>query len=202
MKDIWNKRYAEKEYAYGTGPNNYFKQQLDKLCPGKLFLPAEGEGRNAVYAAKLGWQVLAVDMSEMGKEKAMKLAAENEVEIKYQIDDLENYQYPVNEYDAVGIIYAHFLSNTRKQVYRKIAGSLKIGGALILETFSKNQLGKSSGGPQNIDMLNSLDEIKADFDGFDFIEQVEVQIKLDEGGLHQGLAEVVRILARKIMHVD
>jgi len=197
MKDIWNKRYAEKEFVYGTGPNNYFKQEIDKLKPGKLFLPAEGEGRNAIYAAQLGWEVVAVDMSEMGKEKAMKLAAEKKVKIQYHIDDLETFQYPVNEYDAAGIIYAHFPAKTKSHVYQKVAGSLKIGGFVILETFNKNQLGKSSGGPQNIDMLNSLDEIKAAFEGFEFIEQAEVQVNLNEGGLHNGMAEVVRILAIK-----
>ena len=75
MKEFWEIRYAEKQYAYGENPNVYFKEQLDKLKPGKILLPAEGEGRNAVYAAKQGWEVMAFDLSSEGKNKAEKLAA-------------------------------------------------------------------------------------------------------------------------------
>jgi hypothetical protein len=197
MNDIWNTRYASKEYIYGSLPNEYFKQQIDKLTAGKLFLPAEGEGRNAVYAAKMGWKILAVDSSEVGKEKALKLASENKVEIQYDISDLVTYQYPINEYDVAGIVFAHFPSETRTLVYRAIADSLKKGGIIILETFSKKQLGKSSGGPQNPDMLNSAEELKSDFAGFEFIELYETQVELNEGLLHKGLAEVVRMLGVK-----
>lgn len=197
MENMWNTRYAPEEFIYGKFPNDYFKLQLDKLPVGKLFLPAEGEGRNAVYAAKNGWNTLAVDYSETGKEKALKLAFDNKVEILYDIADLVNYHYPANEYDVAGIIYAHFPASHRKNVYQKIAGTLKKGGIIILETFSKKQLGKSSGGPQNMDMLNSLDDLKSDFTGFEFMELTETQVELNEGQLHQGWAEVVRMLAIK-----
>jgi len=176
MSDIWNTRYTSKEYIYGSLPNEYFKLKFDKLPAGKLFLPAEGEGRNAVYAAKLGWKILAVDSSEVGKEKALKLASENKVDILYDISDFVSYQYPVNVYDAAGIIFALFPSETRTLVYKAIAGPIKKGGIIILETFSKKQFGKTSGEPQNLDMLNSIDELKSDFTGFDFIESTETQV--------------------------
>ncbi|MFN8256578.1 MAG: class I SAM-dependent methyltransferase [Bacteroidales bacterium] len=197
MKDQWNTRYKDEEFVYGKQPNEYFKKHLDNIPPGKLFLPAEGEGRNAIYAALKGWQVDAVDFSESGKEKAIKLAGENKVTINYQVSDLMEYQFPENEYDAVGIIYAHFHSAIRSKIYRKVANSLKTGGFLILETFSKKQLGKSSGGPQDSEMLNSAELIKADFKGFEIIQLTETKIILQEGGLHQGEAEVVRMLARR-----
>ena len=63
MKDFWNERYGAPEYAYGTEPNVFFKQELDGLKPGRLLLPAEGEGRNGVYAAEKGWSVSAYDWS-------------------------------------------------------------------------------------------------------------------------------------------
>lgn len=108
MENIWDIRYGKEEYFYGKEPNNYFKQEIGKLPPGKILLPGEGEGRNAVYAATLGWDVYAIDMSEAGRQKAFKLASEKGLNIRYEICNLQTYQYPVNEFDAVAIIFAHF----------------------------------------------------------------------------------------------
>tara|TARA_X000000950_G_scaffold260222_1_gene329392 strand:+ start:219 stop:527 length:309 start_codon:yes stop_codon:yes gene_type:complete len=85
MKEFWDARYAQETYVYGKEPNNYFKKTLNLLKPGKILLPAEGEGRNAVHAASLGWEVFAYDFSEFAYKKAMKLAREKEVSINYQI---------------------------------------------------------------------------------------------------------------------
>ena len=84
----WNDRYSNEEFAYGEEPNNYLKEQLEKLNPGTILFPAEGEGRNAVFAAKLGWEVWAFDISAEGKDKAMKLVATNNVAIDYQVRNL------------------------------------------------------------------------------------------------------------------
>lgn len=72
MKEFWNGKYSSKEYIYGTEPNEYFKSALEKYRPGTILLPGDGEGRNAVYAAKKGWQVTAFDFSNAAKEKAEK----------------------------------------------------------------------------------------------------------------------------------
>jgi len=104
----WNNRYKEDAYAFGTEPNLFFKQQLVKLHPGKILFPAEGEGRNAVHAAKLGWDVFAFDISEQGKQKALRLAAENNVHIDYQVGELPSLQYHPAQFDAVALVYAHF----------------------------------------------------------------------------------------------
>ena len=92
-KDFWNSRYSEKEFAYGTDPNEFFKEQIDKIIPGRAIFLGEGEGRNAVYAAKLGWQVDAVDFSSSAKDKALKLAKENNVKINYVVSDLNDYDF-------------------------------------------------------------------------------------------------------------
>ena len=114
MTNFWNERYSVKHYIYGTKPNQFFKEQIDKLKPGKLLLVGEGEGRNAVYAAKLGWQVNAVDSSSVAKEKALKLAKRNKVTIDYQAADILTSILPQFTYDAVGIIFL-ILMNTRKK---------------------------------------------------------------------------------------
>ncbi|MCU0373551.1 MAG: SAM-dependent methyltransferase, partial [Ignavibacteria bacterium] len=94
QKNFWNERYASPDFAYGTEPNDFFKREISKLVPGKLLLPGEGEGRNAVFAAIKGWDVTAVDFSEQAKIKALKLADENNVKINYLVSPLEDYHFP------------------------------------------------------------------------------------------------------------
>jgi 2-polyprenyl-3-methyl-5-hydroxy-6-metoxy-1,4-benzoquinol methylase len=89
MSEFWNERYALKEYVYGTEPNVFFKTQITKLSPGKILFPAEGEGRNAVHAARLGWDVYAFDSSNEAKKKSELLAKKQSVKINYRVNDLE-----------------------------------------------------------------------------------------------------------------
>jgi len=198
MIDFWNNRYAEEEYAYGIQPNTFFEDEIKKIPIGKLLLPAEGEGRNAVFAAKLGWAVHALDMSEKGKEKTLKLARENKVNIQYDVCALQEFQYAENEYNVLALIYAHFPPQLRSIIHQKLAKSLKTGGFLILEAFSKKQVENKSGGPPVQEMLYSIDEMKSDYKGFEFIEAIETQIELAEGKFHKGIADVIRIKAQKL----
>lgn len=191
MKDFWNDRYADAQFAYGTEPNTFFAEQINTLTPGKLLLPAEGEGRNAVYAASLGWEVHAFDYSKQGQEKALALAQKNGVDIHYHIMDFATFQCDDN-YDAIGLIYAHMPSELRKNVHHKLAASLNPNGRIILEAFHKNQLGRKSGGPKNEDMLYTKSDLKNDFASLniDYLEKEKVY--LDEGNFHYGEAVVVR----------
>jgi SAM-dependent methyltransferase len=197
MTDFWNNRYSVEEYAYGEEPNIYFKQKLDLLKPGKILLPAEGEGRNAVYAATKGWDVTAIDSSAEGKSKALSLGHRKSVDIKYIVSPLEEFSFPENAYDAVALIYGHFKSNLRKQIHSSILKSLKVGGYLIIEVFSKEQLEYSSGGPKDSDMLNSLDDIRSDFEQLKITELKETAIDLKEGQYHIGEAKVIRLFGTK-----
>ena len=104
----WNDRYNQKEYAYGERPNNYLKEQLEKLKAGTILFPAEGEGRNAVFAAKLGWSVSAFDISIEGRKKAIQLAELNDVTIDYKVGELGELNYGKDQFDAIALIYAHF----------------------------------------------------------------------------------------------
>ncbi|QQP51340.1 Uncharacterized protein FKW44_012666, partial [Caligus rogercresseyi] len=89
----WDSHFAQDEYVFGEEPNVYFKEELDKLEVGKILLPAEGEGRNGVYAAKKGWKVFAFDQSMKGKAKAEKLAQKHGVTLDYGIADLGTASY-------------------------------------------------------------------------------------------------------------
>ena len=116
---FWGERYAQEEFIYGTQPNEFFKAQLDKLDAGKLLLPAEGEGRNAVYAASQGWEVVAFDISEKGKDQASGLAKEKQVFVHYEISGVLEFQSDV-KFDAIGLCYAHFPANIRKQAHHHL----------------------------------------------------------------------------------
>ncbi|HEX2963240.1 MAG TPA: class I SAM-dependent methyltransferase [Ignavibacteriales bacterium] len=197
MLEKWNERFSEEGYAYGKEPNAFFREEIDKLKPGRLLLVAEGEGRNAVYAARQGWQVDCFDYSEAAKEKALKLAKENNTTINYTVQDLESFSPKEDYYDAAGIIYMHLPEELRAEVNRKIISSLKAGGKLILEVFEKDQIEKSSGGPKDTELLYSLEDIVNEFTDLDFQQLSKEVIELSEGKYHQGEAVVIRFTGTK-----
>src|SRR5690625_2094528 len=175
MTNKWDERYANTTYIYGQTPNEYLKQKLSNLTPGKMLFPADGEGRNSVYAAQLGWDTTSFDGSSEGKRKAKKLAAKHNLTIDYEVRDANDVQYPKNTFDGMSFIYAHFPENQRRAIHQKLAKSLKKGGVLILEGFSKShvknqQKNPQVGGPPIKAMLFDLEEVKQDFSGFEFIE--------------------------------
>jgi hypothetical protein len=197
--NFWDERYSSEEYVYGIEPNQFFKQVLDKIpIPGKLLLPGEGEGRNAVYAAKMGWHVDAFDQSSAGKLKALRLAKANNVIINYSNVDLAKFTPQKNFYDCAAIIFVHFNSEVRSLFHKNIIDSLLPGGKLILELFAKNQFGKTSGGPQDLEMLYTLNEIKNDFKELKTILIEEKNILLNEGDKHKGDASVIRYVGEKL----
>lgn len=194
--DFWDDRFGQEEFIYGTQPNMFFKEQLDKLQSGTLLLPAEGEGRNAVYAATKGWTVSAFDISEKGKEKAMLLAKQNHVSIDYKVEGVLDYKSN-SKFDAIGLCYVHFPVNIRKQANQDVLQFLKQGGVVIFEAFAKAQLKNNSGGPKNEAMLFSIEEIKDEFQQLEFEILKEETIQLSEGNYHKGEAEVIRFIGKK-----
>ena len=196
-KNNWDERFSAEEYVYGTLPNAFLKEQLTKLNPGKLLMPGEGEGRNAVYAAKMGWQVDAVDFSDKARLKALKLAKRENVNINYTISNLNDYKPEINHYDAVGIIFIHLDKPEVEKIFSTAKEALKKGGVIICEVFSKNQIGKTSGGPKDPELLYNADEIANIFKGLNAISLEECSVILDEGILHQGEASVIRYVGRK-----
>lgn len=197
MKEFWNERFGMDEYVYGTAPNAFLKEVLPDLDKGSILFPAEGEGRNAVYAAELGFDVDAFDFSESGKKKAEQLADTKGVKINYQIVDFDTFDPTVKQYDAVALIYAHPPVGKRTTYHQKAIAALKPGGTIILEAFTKAQLGHKSGGPQNEEMLFSLDELRSDFESLSDIEIFEMETTLDEGNFHKGEAHIIRLIGKK-----
>lgn len=196
MRNQWNQRYCEADYYYGTEPNSFFKSFVDQHKPGKLLLTGEGEGRNAVYAAAKNFQVHAIDLSKVAKEKALKLALSKNLSICYQVKDLRMIE-DIETYDYIVMIYNHFPPEFRTDILNRIQNALKPGGILVFEAFSKKQFFEKSGGPKNSDMLYSVEEIKKEFNQVSFICFEERREYLEEGKGHQGEAEIIRFTAKK-----
>lgn len=202
MKEFWNARYQESGYVYGTLPNQFFETEIRKIPVGKALFPAEGEGRNAVYAASLGWEVAAFDQSLAGKEKAILLAERREVTISYEVSSVEDFDLEKESVDALVLIFAHFPSHLRKAFHQKLSTFLKPGGILILEGFSKkhaafNSVNELAGGPKDPTMLFSSEELLHDFLGFSIELLEELEVNLEEGFYHVGKSAVIRLVAKK-----
>jgi 2-polyprenyl-3-methyl-5-hydroxy-6-metoxy-1,4-benzoquinol methylase len=198
----WDDRYSSEEFAYGEEPNNYLKVQLEKLHPGSILFPAEGEGRNAIFAAKSGWNVSAFDISEEGKNKAIRLAENNNVSIDYQVGELETLDFQKEQFDAIALIYAHFPAEIKSAIHKHLDKLLNKNGIIIFEAFSKKHLeylavNEKVGGPKDIESLFSIEEIKSDFPNYEIIELEEKEIELNEGLFHNGKGSVIRFVGRK-----
>ena len=182
---------------YGTEPNNFVKSKLLNLKKGKILFPAEGEGRNAVYASKLGFEVVAFDQSEKAKEKALVLAQNENVNLTYLVESFENIHFNDNEFDCIFLVFAHFAKEKRQEYHKKLLNFLKPGGSIILEGFAKEQIQYNTGGPKNVDMLFSENELREDFQLVEITEFSKQRIILNEGELHKGDAEVLRLMGIK-----
>lgn len=199
----WNERYKDVEFAYGKEPNQFFKERLSRFNPGKILMPADGEGRNGVFAATLGWNVTSFDVSIEGRNKAMELAKEHGVTVEYTVGDFEELDFEKEKFDAIALIYAHFPAEKKSNFHKKLSEYLKPGGLIMLEAFSKSHLefrkqDPRVGGPLDINVLYSKDEILRDFHNYEIILLEEEEVVLSEGKFHNGKSAVVRFVGRKI----
>lgn len=202
MNNFWNERYSSIEFAYGEEPNEYFKEQLSKLEPGRILLPGDGEGRNGICAAKQGWDVEAFDISSEGKKKADQLAEKYNLNINYQVGGLEDLEYEANSFDAIALIFTHFDTEVRAQYRKKFIELLKPGGVIITELFSTKHLEYNTknpkvGGPKKLDLLASMKQIRAEYPGIEIVELYQIEAIFNEGTFHVGKGDVVRFLGRK-----
>ncbi len=197
MNNIWNERFATEEYIYGKKPNDFLVSIIDKLPKGKILSIGEGEGRNAIYLAQLGYEVTALDGSAVGLEKAKRLAIEVGVTIQTIVADLSTYVFEENAYDGIVSFFCHLPSEIRKKVHQSVVKSLKVGGVYVLEGYAKEQINYNTGGPASLDLLYSLPELKQELSGLTFEIERENKREIQEGRMHSGTSYVVQILAKK-----
>jgi 2-polyprenyl-3-methyl-5-hydroxy-6-metoxy-1,4-benzoquinol methylase len=159
----WDDRYSKEEFAYGEEPNNFLREQLKKLKPGKILFPAEGEGRNAIFAAKNGWEVYAFDISSEGRSKAHRLAIKNNVEIKYEVGQLQSLNYKPESFDVIALIYAHFPAQIKSAYHKTLSEFLRKDGVIIFEAFSKSHIEFNSKILQITEIIPDLKTSKGKF---------------------------------------
>ncbi len=195
-KSFWNKRYASSNYIYGAEPNSFLTEHYNLLSDPVLSL-SEGEGRNAVFLASHGLEVISVDFSKVALEKAKKLAKIRGVKIKTKVADLATFEPEENIYGSIVSISAHLPNTIRNRLYPLIERALKPNGIIILEAYSENQLLRDTGGPKDADMLMTVDKLNREFPNLEAILLCEVEREINEGEGHTGMASVVQFIGRK-----
>ncbi|CAA6824606.1 MAG: Tellurite resistance protein TehB [uncultured Thiotrichaceae bacterium] len=194
---MWDKRYATDEYAYGTEPNDFLHENSGALPSGKVLCLAEGEGRNAVWLAQQGYDVTAVDSSEVGLQKAEKLAAAQGVSITTHHADLADYDMGSAQWDGIVSIFCHLPAPLRKSVHQRCVEGLRAGGVLLLEAYTPDQLNYNTGGPPAVDMLMDSELLENELNQLTFLKLEERVRDIHEGSFHHGAGAVVQLIAKK-----
>ncbi|MBU2645139.1 class I SAM-dependent methyltransferase [bacterium] len=194
---MWDERYDTDEYVYGIHPNKFLVSIADRIPVGKTLCLGEGEGRNAVYLASLGHDVLAVDSSAVGLKKARRLAQQQGVEIKTTVANLADLEIQPNSWDAIISIFCHLPESMRKELHQKVSAGLRSGGMYVLEAFTPEQLKYKTGGPLSADLLYNLSDLTEELSTLEYDHSLELERDVLEGMFHTGRAAVVQVIAFK-----
>lgn len=196
-RDFWNEKFANTEYAYGTEPNDFLVSAVTKLKRGATLSLAEGEGRNAVWLAQQGFTVSAIEQSEKGVGKTLRLALQRGVIVMAERGELETFHIQPNSWDLVVSIFAHTPQELRRKLHRQVVAGLKPGGVFVLEAYTPAQIANNTGGPKDASLMPTAELLRSELAGlvFDRIEEVEREVV--EGSLHTGTAHVVQVVAHR-----
>ncbi len=196
---LWNNRYSEPDYLFGTEPNAYLRKHEGLWQPGQRVLcVADGEGRNSVWLARQGLHVDAFDISDVGISKARALARDAGVSVHFAIGDCDQYVWPAGIYDGVAAIFVQFADPlVRKRLFANMVKCLKPGGILILQGYTPQQLAYKTGGPSQVSHLYTADMLREAFSEMDIIELHEYEDELTEGAQHRGRSALIGLVARK-----
>ena len=196
---MWNQRYSEPGFAYGTEPNDFLAANAERYLPpkGEILCLAEGEGRNAVFLARLGFRVTGVDSSAVGLDKAHKLAEQRSVGIQTVVADLGEFDLGVERWDGITSIWCHTPPDLRARLHRSVVAALRPGGVLLLEAYTPRQVEYKTGGPPTAELMMTLTAVQAELAGLDFLSAEEKVREVHEGRYHDGMSAVLQVIARK-----
>lgn len=194
---VWNGRYDVEHYVFGTEPNDFLRAGVEHLRPSRVLCLAEGEGRNAVFLAGRGFEVSAVDLSEVGVRKTLDLARSRDVTVQATAADLGSYELGVGRWDSIVSIFAHLPPSVRSAVHRRVVDALVPGGVLLLEAYTPAQIGRGTGGPPVPELTMTVDALRRELAGLEFDHAVEIEREVIEGAGHSGMASVVQVIARR-----
>lgn len=193
----WNERFAEAEHAYGTEPNDFLREWVGRVPAGKVLCLAEGQGRNAVYMAEQGYEVRAVDASDVGLTRARELAAERGVSIGTCHADLNDFVIEPGHWQGIVSVFCHLPADLRRRVHADVVNGLAPGGVLILEAYTPAQIALNTGGPRDASLCMQLDELREELDGLRILHALETEREIVEGKYHHGIGAVVQVVAVK-----
>jgi cyclopropane fatty-acyl-phospholipid synthase-like methyltransferase len=196
---FWQERFAGDEYRFGTEPNAFLKSQAHLLRQGERALAiADGEGRNGVFMAGCGLDVLSLDFSPLAQEKARKLAAARGVALQVEQADLTAWAWPPEAYDVVAGIFFQFATpDERARIFDGIKRTLKPGGLLLIQGYRPKQLDYRTGGPSQVENLYTRDMLDEAFGGFTSLHIREHDSEIWEGAGHGGLSALIDLVGRK-----
>lgn len=192
---MWDERYGAEAFAYGKNPNKFLEENFKHIPKGEVLSLAEGEGRNAVFLAKQGYTVTAVDASIVGLNKARKLAEENGVVVNFVHADLADFDLGENKWDGIVSIFCPLPSALRKQLYKKVEAALKQHGVFLLEAYTPAQLNNDTGGGKSADAMQTKETLSQELAGLKFKHLVELERDVKEGIYHTGVGAVVQAIA-------
>ncbi|MCB9395517.1 MAG: class I SAM-dependent methyltransferase [Acidimicrobiaceae bacterium] len=194
---MWNGRYDVEHYVFGTEPNDFLRAGVDRLRPSRVLCLAEGEGRNAVFLAGQGFEVSAVDLSEVGVRKTHDLAASRGVTVRATAADLGSFDLGDGQWDSIVSIFAHLPPSVRSVVHRRVVDALVPGGVLLLEAYTPAQIGRGTGGPPVPELTMTVEALRRELEGLEFEHAAELEREVIEGAGHSGMASVVQVIARR-----
>jgi SAM-dependent methyltransferase len=198
--NMWDERYSNNEYVYGTNPNEFLVSVVGDIPTGRALSLGDGEGRNGVFLAEQGFDVTAVDMSSVGLEKAESLARLHGVKVNTIVADLNHYVIEEGHWDLIVTIWLHVMPDLRQRIHSGIVDGLRPGGAVVLEAYTPKQLKYGTGGPPKRDMLFTPSMLREDFAvgaGLRIEVCQETEREVIEGCGHTGTGAVVQFLAYK-----
>jgi SAM-dependent methyltransferase len=195
---MWDERFSEQGYVYGTDPNDFLVSVAGQIPGGKVLCLAEGEGRNAVFLAGLGYEVTAVDQSIVGLEKAVALAHACGVSIETVNADLADYPIEATSWQGIVSIYCHLPPPVRAALHERCLRGLAPEGVFVLEGFTPRQLELGTGGPRSRELLMELEVLRQELPGLRLEIGREIEREVVEGKYHRGTAAVVQVLAVKM----
>lgn len=192
---MWDERYSGETYAYGKQPNDFLLDTYKQIPPGRVLCLAEGEGRNAVFLAEQGFQVLAVDASSVGMAKAKRLAQEKGVQLQTRVADLNDFVIEPESWDGIVSIFCHLPPDQRRRLHRQVVQGLRPGGVFILEAYTPEQLVYKTGGPPVAELTMRLADVRQEINGLEICHGVERVREIHEGEYHNGAGAVLQLVA-------
>jgi SAM-dependent methyltransferase len=196
--EFWNERYAADGPVYGEAPNDFLASMAVRLpASGHALDIGAGEGRNALFLASRGLDVLAVDQSEVGIQKARRLAEERRLVLRTRVVDLQDFDAEPNSFEVISSIFCHLPQVLRAVVHQRVVAWLKPGGVFLLEAYAPDQIQRSTGGPKDPALLAPVEVILRELAGLEIQHQAALVRNVSEGQFHTGDASVVQVVARK-----